>query len=447
MSNIIFNGKSTKLLGKYDTVVVGGGSAGASAAISSAKGGNKTLIIEKQISLGGTSTNALVSPMMPSYVKHFENFHEIEAELIKKECATRDSVTEYVWFNSEVMAEILEELYTGYGGEILYDTVLVDCIKEADRIKYLILMTVEGIVAVEGNCFVDASGDAILARIAEVETVSGDEDGNNQMSSLRFEVGGIDVNQYRKYCMSLQDEFSPLKTGYFFESAMVKGKNFKLEPIFQKGVEEGILKNEDLRYYQCFSLPSKEGSMTFNCPHISTLTNNTSVMNRSKAITEGRQMIHRLVRFLKKDMPGFENCFLSREASMLGIRESYRIVGTYVLTEDDYIARARFEDGIARGDWYIDVHSANKGLVHKDKFKPGEYYEIPYRSMISDRVANLITAGRCISTTFLMQASIRILPTVIDMGQIAGEACVYARNKNVDLNKVSGENLRKKLMD
>jgi hypothetical protein len=341
------------------------------------------------------------------------------------------------------MAEVLEELYLAAGGQVLYDTTVVDCIKENDQIRYLLLMTVEGIVAVEGKLFIDASGDAVLTRIAGVPTTEGDEDGNNQMSSLRFEIGGIDVEKYRAYCLTLQDEFSPLKTGYFFESAMVKGKNFKLEPIFQKGVDEGVLKEEDLRYYQCFSLPMKDGCMTFNCPHIASLKNNTSVVARSHAIVEGRQMIHRLVRFLKQYMPGFEKSYLLREASMLGIRESYRLSGTYVLTEEDYINRAHFTDGIARGDWYIDVHSASKGLVHQDKFQPGEYYEIPYRALTNQLIGNLITVGRCISTTFLMQASVRILPTVIDMGQVAGEACVYAKNNNISLNEVDGKYLRK----
>lgn len=435
--------ETIKVIGSFDTVVVGGGCAGASAAISSAKGKNKTLLIEKMINLGGTATNALVSPMMPSYVTHFENFSEIEEMLRKKGCATRDSITEYVWFNSEVMSEVLEEIYLNAGGAVLYDSVVVDCVVEDKKITELLLMTVEGIVAVKGRHFIDASGDAILTRLANVPTVSGDEDGNNQMSSLRFELAGIDVEEYRNYCLELNDEFSPLKAGYFFESAMVKGKDFKLEPIFQKGVEAGILKEEDLRYYQCFSLPSKEGCMTFNCPHIASLKKNTNALARSLAITEGRQMIHRLVRFLKEYMPGFEGCYLLREANMLGIRESYRLIGTYVLTEEDYINRARFEDGIARGDWYIDVHSASKGLVHKGKFKPGEYYEIPYRALTNPGVENLLTVGRCISTTFLMQASIRILPTVIDMGQIAGEAAVYAEKNGIVLNAVDGKYLRK----
>ena len=117
---------------------------------------------------------------------------------------------------------------------------------------------------------------------------------------------------------------------------MVGGRGFVLEPLFQKGVEDGVLKPEDLRYYQTFSLPGKPGCMAFNCPHLVELTDNTKAMDRSRAITQGHVMIRRLVKFLQTYMPGFENAYLLREASMLGIRESYRLAGKYVLTEKDY---------------------------------------------------------------------------------------------------------------
>ena len=234
-----------------------------------------------------------------------------------------------------------------------------------------------------------------------VEVDRGDNDGNNQMSSLRFEMGGIDVEAYRAYCLSLGDEFSPLVEGYFWESAMVVGKNFKLEPLFQRAVADGVLLPEDLVYYQCFSLPSRPGCLAFNCPHLSRLKNNADPEARSHAIVDGHRMIRRLVAFLTGYMPGFEHAYLLREASVLGVRESWRIRGLYQLTEDDYLARARFEDAVAKGDWYIDVHSATKGLVHMDKFEHGEYYEIPYRCLVNERIANMMTIGRCISTTFL----------------------------------------------
>ena len=132
-------------------------------------------------------------------------------------------------------------------------------------------------------------------------------------------------------------------------------------------------------------------------------------------------------------MPGFEDSYLIRSASALGVRESYRIKGKYTLTENDYIGRARFDDAVARADWYIDVHSATDGLVHMDKFNKGEYYEIPYRCLVNDYVLNLMTIGRCISTTFLVQASIRIQPTLIDLGDAAGRACAVALGEKVDL--------------
>ena len=439
-----YRGRRIPFLGNYDTIVVGGGSAGVSAAISSAEGGCRTLIVEKSIRLGGTSTNALVAPMMKSFTGHLENFFNLEKKLKEKGCVVRDELnTKMLWFNSEVMAESLEELCTDAGVKILYDATLSDCVTDGRRILYLVVTTVEGLGALTAANYVDASGDAVLTRAAGVPTVSGDENHNNQMSSLRFEVGGINIEKYRAYVMSLHDDYSIFTHGRYYESAMVKGRHFVLEPLFQKGVDDGVLRKEDLRYYQNFSIPMKPGCMTFNCPHIASLTNNTSAMARSRAITEGRRMIRRLVRFLHDYMPGFENSFLIQEASMLGVRESYRLVGKYVLTEEDYSRQARFPDGVARGDWYIDVHSATKGFFHQNAYRDGDYYEIPYRSFVNDRIENLITAGRCISTTFLMQASVRIIPTVIDMGQVAGEACVYSSKHGMALGEIDGRLLRK----
>lgn len=103
--------------------------------------------------------------------------------------------------------------------------------------------------------------------------------------------------------------------------------------------------------------------------------------------------------------------------------------------------RARFDDAVAKGDWYIDVHSSTKGLVHMDKYEKGEYYEIPYRCLINNHVKNMLTIGRCISTTFLVQASIRIQPTVIDMGDTAGKACARALKEKIELADFSGKGL------
>ena len=446
MHTVRYCNRDIPVLGRWDAVVMGGGSAGASAGITCAKAGLSTLIVEKSLCLGGTSVNALVCPMMRSFTGHHSNFYDLEARLNAQGCITRDDVLgEMVWFTPEDMSEALETLYVQAGGQLLYEAVLVDCVVEHGTIQTLILAVPEGLRAVEGRCFVDASGDAVLARLAGAETAHGDENGNDQITSFRFEMGGIDVERYRDYVKGLNDTYSKFPRGYFYESAMVGGRDFVLEPLFQRGVMDGVLHPEDLHYYQTFSLPGRPGCLSFNCPHLVELTDNTHAMERSAAIVEGRAMIRRLVRFLKGYMPGFEGAYLLREASMLGVRESYRLVGNYILTEEDYTRQARFPDGVARGDWYIDVHSATRGLYHKKAYEKGDYYEIPYRSMVCSGVKNMAVAGRCISATFLMQASVRIIPTCVDMGQAAGAACAAALRGGVELNAVDGASLREEL--
>ena len=448
-----YGGRALPVIGAYDVAVVGGGSAGSACAIRCAQLGLSVVVIDRYAMLGGSATNATVCPMMPTHVAHRGVFAQIERELRASGEATRDGTTAMLWFAPERLGMVYERLLTGSGGEVLYDATLVDVLDApgADsatrpaprRLRHLVVMTAQGMVCVEAGVMVDASGDAVLARLAGVPTRSGDEAGANQVCSLRFTMGGIDVDAYRDYCLSLGDEFSPLKSGFFFESAMVAGRGFALEPLFRQGVAEGLLSEGDLRYYQAFSVPGKPGVMAFNCPHIPSLVSNTTARGRSAAIVEAHAAIDRLARFLRAKMPGFGSSFLVGVAPMLGVRESWRIDGVYRLTEQDYARQARFDDGLVRGDWFIDVHSQSKGLFHQKGYQPGDYYEIPYRCFIAPQVSNLLVVGRCISTTFLMQASVRIIPTVIDMGDAAGCACALSAASGVPPLALSGVEVRR----
>ena len=448
-----YGGRALPVIGAYDVAVVGGGSAGSACAIRCAQLGLSVVVIDRYAMLGGSATNATVCPMMPTHVAHRGVFAQIERELRASGEATRDGTTAMLWFAPERLGMVYERLLTGSGGEVLYDATLVDVLDApgADsatrpaprRLRHLVVMTAQGMVCVEAGVMVDASGDAVLARLAGVPTRSGDEAGANQVCSLRFTMGGIDVDAYRDYCLSLGDEFSPLKSGFFFESAMVAGRGFALEPVFRQGAAEGLLSEGDLRYYQAFSVPGKPGVMAFNCPHIPSLVSNTTARGRSAAIVEAHAAIDRLARFLRAMMPGFNRSFLVGMALMLGVRESWRIDGVYRLTEQDYARQARFDDGLVRGDWFIDVHSQSKGLFHQKGYQPGDYYEIPYRCFIAPQVSNLLVVGRCISTTFLMQASVRIIPTVIDMGDAAGCACALSAASGVPPLALSGVEVRR----
>ena len=188
-----------------------------------------TAIIPKT-AVGYVLLFALLSPlalyrgplnMMKSFTGHRENFFDIEQQLHRQGVTTRDEIgTKMLWFTPEALAEALETLYVAAGGQILYDAALSDCIVQDGTIQYLIVTTVQGLCAVGGRQFVDTSGDAVLARAAGAVTSHGDDNGNDQMSSLRFEMGGIDVERYRAYVMGLHDTYSVFPHGYFYESAM-----------------------------------------------------------------------------------------------------------------------------------------------------------------------------------------------------------------------------------
>lgn len=438
-----WRGEDVPVIGSYDVVVVGGGASGSACGIRCAMEGLSTLVVDRYSLLGGSATNALVCPMMPTYVDHLEVLRMVEGGLAATGTPTRDDYTTMVWFAPEQLGMVFEDLLYDNGGQALYDATLVGVVCEAGRITHAVLSVVEGLVAVAADSFVDASGDAALARAAGVATSAGDEEGANQVSSLRFTMGGVDVERYRDYVLSLDDHFSPLVDGYFFESAMVAGRGFKLEPTFRRGVEAGILREEDLRYYQTFSLPGKPGCIALNCPHVASMKSNTTAVARTAALREAHGTIRRLARFLHEMMPGFEGSYVMQVAPLIGIRESWRVRGKYLLTEDDYARQARFDDGVVKGDWYIDVHSNKKGLYHNNTYRHGDYYEIPWRSMVCDEVPNLAVVGRCISATFLMQASVRILPTVIDMGDVAGSACALSARSGVVLADLDGSRLRR----
>ena len=125
MESIEYLGRQLPLLGHYDTVVVGGGAAGAAAGIRCAIDGQKVLLVEKGAFLGGTASRALVCPMMPTYVEHLDVLHRVEETLNRHDVTTRDGITTMIWFAPDQLSDAFEELYVSNGGRLLYDATLV----------------------------------------------------------------------------------------------------------------------------------------------------------------------------------------------------------------------------------------------------------------------------------------------------------------------------------
>ena len=436
-STINYADRDIPVLFDAEVCVCGGGPSGVAAAVNAAQRGASTVLIEKGIALGGLAVLGDVIPCMQTFAPNSDTPYvkRVKQALIDHGIDYDDKVTGQVWTNPETLALIYDELCADAGVEILYNAVLVDALVDGSTVTTVIVQTIAGLAAVRSKIFIDSTGDAYLARAAGVPSERGyEKTGNNQPMSFRFEMGGIDLKKLYKYVVgTLKEDWCKSKLPHFeIAEAMHRKQRYKLEELMARGVESGEITQEEAEYMQAYTIIGKDGTMSMNCPEIPIKFRSTDPIEYSRAVTYGRRMLRNISQYLIKHLPGFENAYISREAVMLGARESWRIRGKYYLVEDDYHNQSRFEDAVARTAWFIDAH----GEKISEKLPRGGFYEIPYRSLVSDRIENLIVTGRCISASFILQASMRIQLTCMSIGEAAGIAAAYSIKNNIAANEV-----------
>jgi hypothetical protein len=210
-------------------------------------------------------------------------------------------------------------------------------------------------------------------------------------------------------------------------------------PYVEKAIQAGVVTEEDMVYFQNFSMPGRVGEMSFNCPRITQRVKGYDVEDLTNAQVIGKQKIRRVAQFCRQYLPGFERAFISLTAPMVGIRESRRIVGEYVFSGDDVLNATKFDDAVARGNYPLDIHQPKKDAqsVEIGKSDRFQYYEIPYRTMVPLRIDNLLVVGRCISTTFEGQSAMRVQGIIRTMGEAAGYAAAVSIQDEVNLRRVN----------
>lgn len=414
---------------KFDVVVIGGGTAGSTAAIASAMSGANTLLIERNTFLGGTCTGGQVTPMMSNRTEGAIDTSSVNM-LLKKQLYTdsysaHDGYGNDGWFNPEMMKFALEQVYVENGGKLLYDTEFIDSVVENDMVTGVVVHNRSGLQLIEGKVFVDCTGDAELSYVSGVPCDIGNAaTHSNQSVSLRFMVSNVDIERLHEFLKRL-GENCILKLP-LLEIASEWYWKTPLSDIFRKAVADGALAYEDTVYFQGFSVPGMPGTISFNCPEIPDLHNALSAQEMTAALIKGREMIPRLFRFLKTYLEGFENSFIMSVSDMVGVRESRRIQGEYVLNENDFQCRSKFSDGISKTSYSIDIHGEmDEKTFNLEPMKAGEYTEIPFRCLVPKKISNLLVAGRCISSSFIAQSAVRIQPTCRETGEAAGIAAAY----------------------
>jgi hypothetical protein len=182
----------------------------------------------------------------------------------------------------------------------------------------------------------------------------------------------------------------------------------------------------------------RRGEVVFNTTNVG-LVSGTSAEDLTRAEIEGRRQMMSVVNFTRKYVPGFEDAYLLRSAAHVGIRETRRIVGEYIFSAKDVVEARKFEDAICRLAYPVDVHSGKgEGYTRDEEFvtgpqtpPPGDWYEIPYRCLLPVGLANVLIAGRCVSSTQAGHGAIRIMPACVAMGEAAGVAAALSIKRGV----------------
>ena len=416
----------------WDVVVCGGGTAGAAAGIAAGRQGVKTLVIEQFGSLGGTQTNAWVTPMMPNYIGPFKLSRglsmEIMGELSKLEPPGELEHGDD-WYDPAALALILDQLTLQAGATCLFNATLVGARTSSGKLEAVEVATRAGRQWISGKTFIDSTGDAELALYAGAELMGGDEGGTHQPMTLRFTMGGIDMERARGSLLPYlrMNDKSYMELGYH------EAKSGPMKDLVCRAVEAGVLEEDDLGYFQLFSVNGRPGEFAFNCPRIAGL-DPLDPFELSRAYQVGRAKIYRIAEFMKRYFDGFQQAYVSVIAPLMGIRESRRVVGEYVLTEEDHMACRKFPDAIAHNRYPIDIH-LKEGTDYR-AFPPGEYHDVPYRSLVVKGFDNFWVAGRCLSATFVAQSAVRIQSVCRSMGEAAGVAAALCSRSGVGAMKL-----------
>lgn len=389
-----------------DVVVIGGGPAGTAAAISAARSGKKTILLEQSGQLGGMGTLGSVSVFMG-----VGNVTGIYRELISEfmPAALPESHHVSIWpeYSPFELRHYLNGKMEKEGVQVYYHVSFVSAVMQDKRITSVIANTREGLKAFAGAMFIDCTGDARVAEEAGVPLRSGrDGDGLTQPMTLMFlmQDTGKPVRQYLP-----EDCYR-----YESESDLPQGRR-----LIWGGTGDGRL---------LVNMTRVKG-------------NGSRIEDVNYAEKEGLRQAFSVVHYLQRN--GHENYILSHVPGQTGVRETNQIVGRYTLTEDDLTSGRRFEDVVAQTNYEIDIHNPAGGANTDERKLSG--YDIPYRCMIPVEVEGLIVAGRCISATHVAMSSMRVQATCYALGQAAGVAAALAIDGNNSASSVSMTDLHNQL--
>ena len=419
----------------YDLIVCGGGLAGVSASVSAAREGIKVCLIEQKSYLGGLATGGLVNPFMTH--KTQDGKTKLVAGMfdeIKERLADYNGIMTNC-FSAKAMKQVLGDMVQNEKIDLKLTTEILNVSKNNDSFA---IFTNKG--DFYGKKLIDATGEGFVAYKLGCEYEGADK-GNTQAVTLMFTMKNADCEKAIKYCIDHPDDFTFPKYSKNANPKEIMKNAWSLAGFYSiiKEHREEAQWPGDILFF--ISLPQK-GQVTFNQTHAS-VKNTTDKTELDKAYKECEKQMRSVIKFVNKYIPGFENASLSEKADILGVREARRIMGQYVFSENDVAYSKKQSDCICRLAYPVDVHkSSGEGYSREEVEKSvpvpqkNDWYEIPYRSLLT-KIPNLLTVGKCISSTQGGHGAIRIMPACIATGQAAGVAVALSVKNNCNTNEIN----------
>ncbi len=455
-----------------DVLVVGGGVAGVSAAVSAARSGLRTLLLESQTSLGGLATNGYVTGvagMIEGICREWLDKMDAEGYLHNRPHLPA--------IDPEKGKFVLERMVLDAGARILYGTYVIDATVENNDIKGVVCHTKSGRMEVAAGIVIDTTGDADVAAYAGVpyEVGSPQFAGLNMSTTLAFRMANVNMLKYGE----------ANKEWMAKEAASHKVRS-KMSLITE--LEDEAIRAGDLPFfifptaliYPVPRTPENDADVCVMTTH-SFYTHNVDVEDLTRQIIEQHQQIMWMEKFFRKYVPGFERCRLTGLANLHGVRDSRRIIGEYVLKDEDVVCARKFEDGIAKFPEFFDTHhptSPRLGFMrhvhlrepkapavcrpaecsddmhpfakpggYEARVNPLEYCEIPYRSLVPLKIDNLLVAGRCVSAEFNAIAAVRVIAPSMSTGQAAAIAAALCMKDGIVPRDLDGKLVRQTMIE
>lgn len=438
---------------RYDVVVGGGGVAGFCAALSAARTGAKTCLVEKSQVIGGTATWGLMNLFYTPYEGSAGIARELFDRLVREGAA---SPSDTIPFDPEMSKIEMIEMLVSAGVTLMLDTVIVETFVEKGELKGLIVNNKSGTQVVIGKRFIDATGDADICSMSDVPYTKGrDSDHKMRPMTLVFRVGGIDVEKLIAYVENHRDDFSkdPEKCTIDVENENIR--IFGFFSLVEKAKAAGDL-DDSFNYFRIESIFPSKGTGTVNTIRIYDV-DGTNAMDLVKAQIMSRHQERALVNFMREYIPGCEAIYVLSSGQYVGIRDSRRIVGDFILTEQDILDKRHFDDVIGIGRSRQVPGPSGEGhdpgghegaetdsTVRRSIARLIEF-EVPYRILLPQRIKNLLVAGKCVSSTHDANKYLRNQPVCMATGEAAGVACALSAAENLPLNGVDANRVRERI--